>query len=336
MAIVYAARDDRLSRTVAIKILADNLADHNEIRARFLRESRIAASLSHPNIVEVYDSGEDGRPFIVMEHVRGSTLAGELQRRGAFPPSEAAAFAAQAAAGLAYAHAAGIVHRDVKPENLLLGSDGTLKITDFGIAHAVEGTRLTTTGALLGTAAYLAPEQATGQGVSPATDVYALGAVLYELLTGRPPFNGTTLTDLIAMKLAQPPPAPSEQQPTVPTALDTLTERCLATDPHDRPSAAEVRDVLRGDLEALTRLLPMTPHHPVLGRRAGRRGRVWVAVTAAAVLVGTASLWIASSLGSDSGTAPPVPAVRVAPVPPGGTPAQRARNLARWLRRYSG
>jgi len=210
MALVYAASDDRLDRTVALKVLADNLAEHVEIRERFLREARIAARLAHPHIVEVYDSGQGERPYIVMEYVDGATLADELRRRGPLAPHEAGALVAQAADGLAHAHAAGVVHRDVKPENLLVDADGALKIADFGIAHAVEGTRLTSTGAVLGTASYLAPEQATGDTVTPATDVYALGAVLYELLTGRPPHTGTTLTELLARKLEQPVPLPSD------------------------------------------------------------------------------------------------------------------------------
>ncbi|PWU24529.1 MAG: serine/threonine protein kinase [Candidatus Rokuibacteriota bacterium] len=335
MAIVYAARDERLGRPVAIKVLADNLAADSEIRRRFLLESRIAASLSHPNIVKIYDSGEDGRPYIVMERVDGCTLGQELRRRGAFPPGEAAAVAAQAAEGLAYAHAAGIVHRDIKPDNLLLDSRGTLKITDFGIAHALESTRLTATGTVLGTAAYLAPEQARGEAVTPATDVYALGAVLYELLTGEPPHGGATLGELLVRKLDQPPPLPGVLAPGVPSGLDAATERCLAAEPRDRPTAAELRRVLTGDAEALTRIL-RAGDSPRGRRRPRTQRRVWIGVTAAAIGLGALSLWLAASFGSSPATtSKPSPPVGVVPVPRGATPAARAHNLARWLRRYS-
>ena len=177
MATVYLAHDVELDRPVAVKLLAESLAGDQAFRRRFLREARLAARLSHPNVVGVYDAGEaeDGRPYIVMEYVDGSTLEG----RGRLPPREAVGLAVQACHGLAHAHAAGLVHRDVKPHNLLLRSDGTLKVADFGIARAAEATALTQVGTVLGTAAYLAPEQATGGEVTPATDVYSLGAVLY-------------------------------------------------------------------------------------------------------------------------------------------------------------
>ena len=196
MAVVYLARDIELDRAVAVKLLAENLAGDPSFEKRFVREARLAARLSHPNVVSVYDAGEDGgRPYIVMEYVEGETLADLLARRGRIPPDEARGLALQAANGLAHAHAAGLVHRDVKPQNLILRGDGTLKIADFGIARAAEATALTQAGTVLGTAAYLSPEQALGEEVGPAADVYSLGAVLYELLTGRPPFELESLDD---------------------------------------------------------------------------------------------------------------------------------------------
>jgi len=341
MALVYAAHDDRLDRPVAVKVLADNLATHADIRERFVREAQIAAGLSHPNVVDVYDAGEDGTPYIVMELIDGPTLAEELRRRGRLPVEEATAVAAQVADGLAYAHAQGIVHRDIKPENLILVRGGEVKIADFGIAHAVEATRLTEVGTVLGTAAYLAPEQAAGGPVTPATDVYALGAVLYELLTGRPPHAASTLTELLARDFHQPVPAPGTLEPSVPRTLDAVVERCLAVDPSLRPSAQDLRDVLRGDSAAMTEILrPLPQRRAPRLPRAARERRMWLAVLAAAVLVGAASLAIAAALGgggSDGNTPAPSPrgAPLVAPVPPGATPAQQARNLARWLRRYS-
>src|SRR5689334_17683203 len=176
MATVYLAQDEELHRPVAVKVLAENLAGDAALRERFLREARLAARLSHPNVVSVYDAGEteDGLPYIVMEYVPGTTLA-EL---GRVPPHEGVELVLQACRGLAHAHAAGLVHRDVKPQNLLLRDDGTVKVADFGIARAAETTALTQIGTVLGTAAYLSPEQALGEEVTAAADVYSLGAVL--------------------------------------------------------------------------------------------------------------------------------------------------------------
>ena len=169
MATVYLAHDEELHRPVAIKLLAERLAGDADFRTRFLREARLAARLSHPNIVTVYDAGEaeDGRPYIVMEYVPGTTFA-EL---GQIAPGEAVELAIQASRGLAHAHTAGLVHRDVKPQNLLLREDGTVKVADFGIARAAETTALTQVGTVLGTAAYLSPEQALGEQVTAAADI---------------------------------------------------------------------------------------------------------------------------------------------------------------------
>src|SRR5205823_8071207 len=168
------------------------------LRQRFSREAELAERLAHPNVVRVLGSGEtDGRAFIVLEYVEGRNLAEELRHAGRLAPARAAELCAQAAAALAHAHAQGLVHRDVKPQNLLLASDGTLKVSDFGIARIVDGTQLTQIGTVLGTAAYLAPEQAAGEEVTVAADVYALGAVLYELLTGAPPHSASTVAQLV-------------------------------------------------------------------------------------------------------------------------------------------
>ena len=189
MAIVYLAHDRELDRVVAVKRLADNLSHDRSFRDRFLREAQLAAPLNHPNVVRVYDFGHDpdGRPFIVMEYVEGGSLAEALARDGALNPARVVAVARDCCAGLAYAHATGLVHRDLKPQNLLLEPDGRVKIADFGIARTLDGTSLTLTGSVLGTAGYLAPEQAGGAQVTAAADIYGLGVTLHQLATGTMP-----------------------------------------------------------------------------------------------------------------------------------------------------
>jgi serine/threonine protein kinase len=299
-----------------------------------VREARLAARLSHPNVVSVFDAGEDeGRPYLVMEHVEGETLADVLARRGRLPAEEARELGVQAARGLAHAHAAGLVHRDVKPQNLLLRRDGTLKVADFGIARALEGTALTQPGTVLGTAAYLSPEQALGERVTAATDVYALGAVLYELLTGRPPLEPESLADL-ADKQRRPSIRPvRELAPDVPAELENLVMRCLARNPAYRPSTA-------GELER--ELAPPAAEPPteriarprVRHRRGGRRA---LGLALAGLLV-LAAILLAVTLvggGSPKPAAPPPPRA-VPAIPHGADPQEQARNVAAWIRRYSG
>jgi serine/threonine protein kinase len=329
MATVYLAHDEELDRPVAVKLLAENLADDAALRKRFLREARLAARLSHPNVVSVYDAGEtdDGRPYIVMEHVEGVTLADVLRERRALPAGEAAGLAVQACRGLAHAHAAGLVHRDIKPQNLLLRPDGTLKVADFGIARAAETTALTQAGTVLGTAAYLSPEQAAGEDVTSATDVYSLGAVLYELLTGRPPYEFDSLPEL-AEKQARGSITPvSELSPEVPPHVEDAVMRSLARNPAYRPASA---DALASELEPEE---PATNVAPA-PRRPSRRGRAWLAL--AAMLV-AAAIALAIALGTRGGDSPP-PKRRPAAVPQiphGATPQEQARNVASWLRRNS-
>src|SRR5215210_1603593 len=181
MATVELARDEQLDRLVAIKRLSPTLTGDQVFRERFLREARVAAGLSHPNIVGVFDVGEDdGVPYIVMEYVDGETLAELMRREGPLDPDRAVDLVLQVCAGLEHAHAAGLVHRDIKPQNLLVRSDDAVKIADFGIARPLDGTQLTQAGTVLGTAAYLSPEQALGERVAAAADIYSLGAVAYE------------------------------------------------------------------------------------------------------------------------------------------------------------
>jgi eukaryotic-like serine/threonine-protein kinase len=325
MAVVYRGVDEELGRTVAVKLLSDHLADDKEIRTRFLREARIAAALNHPNVVDVYDLGErDGLPFIVMELVEGETLAGLLAREGRLEPRRAVELALQACAGLEHAHRAGMVHRDVKPGNLLLRRDGTVKIADFGIARLADSaTRLTQVGTILGTAAYLAPEQADGGKVSAATDVYGLGAVLYEALSGRPPYGADSLPELLARQRR----GDLEPLEGAPQELEAAVFRALALDPADRPpSAGAFARQLAGSaaelptrrLEPPTRRLPGRP-----GTRVGRR--VLAALVVAALLL--IALGVALALTREGGSSPkPVPPPRAT-----GAPAADAHALAGWL-----
>jgi serine/threonine-protein kinase len=257
MSSVYKATDRVLERTVAVKILAEHLSDDEKFVARFRREALAVAKLIHPNVVQVYDTGVDNdRHYIVMEYVEGRSGAQLLQSRGRLAPEVAVEIGAQACGGLEYAHRQGIVHRDVKPGNLMVigGPAGrgnapttshdpptgemTVKLTDFGIARAAEQTRLTQVGSVVGTAAYLAPEQARGEEAAPASDVYALGVVIYQLLTGRLPWEGSSLAELAIRRENERPLPPSSYDPAVPETLSTAVLRSLEGDPALRYSTA--------------------------------------------------------------------------------------------------
>ena len=345
MASVYLGRDNELDRPVAIKLLADNLAGDEAFRERFLREARIAAGLAHANVVAVFDAGEDdGRPYIVMEYVEGETLADSLARAGGtLPPDRAVDLALQACAGLDHAHTAGLVHRDVKPHNLLLRTDGVLKVADFGIARAIESTRMTGVGTVLGTAAYLAPEAARGEDATAATDIYSLGAVLYELLTGRPPRAFGSLGELALAQTAEPIRPVRELAPEVPERLEAAVMRALEPEPGRRPaSAAELASLL-----AVASPDPPTLPHPVAPapttrlRRApapphSRLSRRWrLTAVATACVLGVLALAGALTRGNDPAPAPQAPSPRVEPVASGATPEEGARNLADWIREQS-
>ena len=242
MAEVYLAEDVLLSRTVALKVLFPELAQDEAFVERFRREARAAASLNHHNIVSVYDFGEDeGSWFIVMEYVDGETLRHIIRGDGPMEPARAAEIGAEVAAALAAAHARGIVHRDVKPANVLIAaSTGTVKVTDFGIARAANARQgLTMPGTVLGTATYLSPEQAQGAAVDHRTDLYSLGMVLYEMLAGRPPFTGDTPVAIAYRHLKEQAPPPSTHNPRVPPALDAIVMKAMAKDPAARQASAE-------------------------------------------------------------------------------------------------
>jgi serine/threonine-protein kinase len=250
MSTVWRGRDEVLGREVAVKVLSPQYAADPSFRTRFEREARHVAALSHPRLITVFDCGVDGTtPFIVMELARGRTLRHVLDEVGVLPPDDVVTIAAAVCEGLEAAHAAGIVHRDIKPANIVL-SAGEVKVLDFGIARLDDSAGRTRTQAVLGTAAYLSPEQAAGQPAGPLADLYALGCVVFEMLTGTPPFTADSEVGVAYRQVHDDPGPPSSRRPGVPAQLDWITTRLLAKNPADRPpGAAAARAAL---LSALT------------------------------------------------------------------------------------
>jgi len=247
MATVYAATDTRLDRLVAVKVMHPGLGDDDEVAARFVREARSAARLNHPGVVAVFDQGaDDGTVFLVMEHVPGRTLREVVRDEAPLPPRRALALLEQVLTALAAAHAAGIVHRDVKPENVLLAPDGRVKVADFGLARAVTAATTTDTtvgstgGPLIGTVAYLAPELVLDAGADARSDVYAAGVLLYELLTGVKPHGGETALQVAYQHVHADVPPPSQRVPSLPPYVDALVARATARDRDVRPTDAGV------------------------------------------------------------------------------------------------
>ena len=252
MGTVHEAVDERLGRRVAVKILNVQYSDDPLFVERFGREARAAASLGHPNIAQVFDSGQDdGQHFMVMELVEGGHLGQVLREHGPLAPERAADVAAQVCSALAAAHEAGIVHRDIKPGNVLVRPDGRVKVTDFGIAHTQGQSTLTGTGSVLGTVQYLSPEQASGQPVTPASDLYSVGVLLFEMLTGSVPFTGDSPVAVALSHVRDEVPAVRDLAPEVPPALAAVVARATAKDPLQRHAdARQMEAALRNALTA--------------------------------------------------------------------------------------
>jgi eukaryotic-like serine/threonine-protein kinase len=250
MANVYLAEDEELGRRVAIKVLDDKHAMDDQFVERFRREAKNAASLSHPNIVSVYDRGEaEGTYYIAMEYIEGRTLKDLIVARGPLPIDKAVSYARQILGAVRFAHRKGIVHRDIKPHNVLVDTDGRLKVTDFGIARA-GASQMTEAGSIIGTAQYLSPEQARGAPVDQRSDLYSVGVVLYEMLTGSVPFTGDTPVEIAMKHISAVPQPPSAQRPEVPQDLDQIVIRSLAKDLRERFQTAEEMDSELGRMAA--------------------------------------------------------------------------------------
>jgi predicted Ser/Thr protein kinase len=286
MGVVYRARQVPLNRPVALKMVLSGAHADPKDRARFLTEAEAVAAVRHPHVVQVFEFGEhDGRPYFAMEYLDGGSLAGLLRSRGKLSPAEAATLVEQCARGVQAAHDLGIVHRDLKPGNVLLDAAGEPKVTDFGLAKRGGKSDLTCTGAVMGTPAYMAPEQAKGEGkfVGPGADVYALGVILYECLAGRTPFRADETVALLMQVATDEAPPVRRFAPEVPRDLDLICQKCLAKGPHERYATAgmladELGRFLRGE--------------PVTARPVGPAERVvkWVRrnpaiATAAAVVM---------------------------------------------------
>jgi serine/threonine-protein kinase len=255
MADVYLAEDEELGRRIAIKILNDRHANDEQFVERFRREAKNAAGLSHPNIVSIYDRGEaEGTYYIAMEYLDGRSLKELVVARGPLPIGDAIAATRQVLAALRFAHRKGVVHRDIKPHNVMADADGRLKVTDFGIARAGVS-QMTEAGSIIGTAQYLSPEQARGAAVDQRSDLYSVGVVLYEMLTGKTPFTGETPVEIAMKHLSDPPRPPSLERPDISPDLDMVVLRALAKSPDDRFQTAEEMD---GELERVSQGLGVT------------------------------------------------------------------------------
>jgi serine/threonine protein kinase len=335
MAEVWAAYDAELDRPVALKLLLRS-ADP----ARFSREARAAAALSHPNICQLFDFGDaDGRPYIVLEYLPGGTLEDRLSPGEPLPTDDTARIASEIASGLAHAHARGLVHRDIKPGNVLFDAEGAAKITDFGIAQIEDVPTLTEAGTLLGTAAYMSPEQATAQRVTPATDVYSFGVILYRLLTGRLPFEAESPLELATMHASEEPATILSVRPDAPPELERVATAALAKRPEDRPAdGAALLALLEagGDADAETTLIAAPPTVETSRTEViPPRPRSWarpVAIGGALALLaatGATAALLASSGESEAPATEPPSSVRTSQANPTTNDPTRKRTTTR-------
>ncbi|MFC2037277.1 serine/threonine-protein kinase, partial [Chloroflexota bacterium] len=331
MARVYKAWQPSLERYVALKVLPQHFLHDAEFVTRFRREAKAAARLGHPNIVHIYDTGEaNGQHYIAMEYLEGGSL-GKRLAAGPLPLDEAQSILAQVAQALDYAHARGLIHRDIKPANILFSADGRPQVTDFGIARAGDGTQLTRTGIIMGTPEYMAPEQAEGQPLDHRADLYALGVVLYQMLTGRAPFRGTTPHATLHAVIYEPPPPPRQINPGLPPAVEKVLLKALAKRPEDRfQRGAEMAAALQSTLHGAPRKAATAPRR--------RSPLVWVlagAVLLLALLLGLLLLLAGGSTRDSAPVSTTTEAIAVAtstPASPAPTQPALATDtpLARW------
>ena len=259
MANVYLAHDTILDRDVAVKVLRGDLATDEKFIRRFQREALSASSLSHPNIVEMYDVGEDdGQYYIVMEFVDGKTLKQVLKQRGHLSVTEVIDIMSQVTDGMAHAHDAYIIHRDIKPQNIMMLSNGMIKITDFGVATALNSTQLTQTNSVMGTVHYLPPEQAQGKGSTIRSDIYSMGIMMYELLSGSAPYKGETAVEIALKHLKEPLPSIRKVSSQIPQTIENVIIKSTAKNPKNRYSDA--REMFEDLKTALDILDPQLPH----------------------------------------------------------------------------
>src|SRR5215204_1134063 len=300
MSTVYLARDTTLDRQVAVKVMHREMSEQADQLERFRQEARSVAKLSHPNVVSVIDAGEDGgHPYIVFEYVEGETLKQRIGRDGALAPQEAIAYAIEVARGLSVAHARNMVHRDIKPQNVLIDAEGRAKLTDFGISRQLEQDGMTATGRVLGTTDYVAPEQAMGHPVDQRSDIYSLGVVLYEMLVGQVPFHADSQVGVAMKHVNEELPDVQRRRPEVSAAVALVVERATAKEPGERyQSVAEMTDDLETALEVesvragtttreATSVLDALP--PPKRKLAGRSRWSWAAI-ALFVLVSAGAL----------------------------------------------
>jgi eukaryotic-like serine/threonine-protein kinase len=306
MSSVFRAHDRLLDRKVALKILHQQYSGDDDYVERFKREARSVAALSHPNVVTVIDRGEhEDRQFIVFEYVEGENLKRLIERRGPAPVPNALELAIQIARGLAFAHQHGLIHRDVKPQNVLLNGDGRAKVTDFGIARSLNVQRgMTQTGTVLGTSDYIAPEQAQGQRVDEHTDVYSLGVVVYELLTGEVPFPGENFVAVAMRHINEEPPSVREKRPDVPVRVDEAVRRAMAKRPEDR---FPTMDAFCAELEACLAELQAAGTQvarPAVRRQHRPRFSAWPLIVALVVLAGAVAVGAVLILRNGNGGSP--------------------------------